>query len=188
MASVSASLKPDVRRAGATVGDMLIILGALSLAGALVRPAWVARESGALVEAAVSDVSSVVTMSRTVRERTNRWPTSAPPGQAPPELPGLGGPSGPFARSGYRLGWTDLDVVDSVDAPPAPTTSRDDAPTQSGAAVKIPVVRRLGAVTVYSSDEALLAELLERYPEGSALVVDTVWVLVLPERGEGPGR
>lgn len=166
----------------------MIFLGALSFAAALVRPIWSARESRALVEAAVSDVSSVETMARTVRERTNRWPTSAPPGEAPPELLGLSGPSGPFARSAYRLGWTDLDVVDSVDAPAAPTTSRDDAPTQSGAAAKLPVVRRMGAITVHSGDEALLAELLARYPEGSSFVVDTVWVLVLPERGDGPGR
>lgn len=175
-------------RSGATVGNMLIFLGALSIAAALVRPAWSARESRARVEAAVSDVSTVVTMARTVRERTNRWPTTAPPGEAPPELLGLGGPSGPFARSEYGLGWTDLEVVDSVDAPPPPTTSRDDAPTQADAPAKLPVVRRIGAVTLHSSDEALLAELLERYPDGSSFVVDTVWVLVLPERADGPAR
>jgi hypothetical protein len=46
----------------------------------------------------------------------------------------------------------------------------------------LPVPRAVGAVGVHSGEESLLAELLEHYGMEASFVVDTVWLLVLPER------
>ena len=174
-------------RRGATTGDVLIFLASLSIAGALLFPAWSVRGFRSRVENVVADVDAVAAAARAVRDGADRWPAATPPGEAPPELSALGGPDGPFSRAEYTLGWTAWDVVDSVavTTPTAPT-SRDD-PSDANAGPRMqPVVRSVGAVTVRASEEALLAELQQHYADATSFVVDSTWLLVLPERGTSP--
>lgn len=178
--------RPGARQ-GASPADMLVFLATLSVAVALLYPAWSVRDSRAQIESAVADVETVLAAAREVREATNRWPTSAPPGEAPPELAALRGDGSVFARSAYTLGWTSWDVVDSVVAAPAEDpTPADDAPRVDAAPRMEPVVRRVGAVTIHTAEEHLLAELLSRYPDGESFVLDTMWLLMLPERAAPP--
>jgi hypothetical protein len=48
----------------------------------------------------------------------------------------------------------------------------------------VPITRAVGAVAVHAGDDALLAELLVHYGRGTSFVVDTMWLLVLPERSD----
>lgn len=175
-------------RRGASPGDTLIFLATLSVAAALLYPAWSVRDFRARVDAAADDVEALRVAASEVRDDTGRWPTPAAPGEAPPELSGLEGEDGVFNRGrGYTLRWTSLEVVDSVEAPrPTDIPSPDDAPRANADPLMEPIVRSVGAITVYSGEEDLLAELLERYSDGASIVLDSVWLLVLPERGEPP--
>lgn len=175
------------RDRGATAGDMLIFLATLSVAAALLYPAWSVRDFNARVQSAIADVDVLGAAARSARDDDDRWPTPTPPGEAPPELARLGGEDGIFNRTGYTLEWTSWEVVDSVEAPPlddVPVT-RDAPPTSVGPRM-LPVVRRFGAVAVHSGEEALLAELTDHYPVGTSFVLDSMWLLVLPERSEAP--
>lgn len=174
-------------RRGATTGDVLIFLATLSIAVALLYPAWSVRGFRASVESAITDVDAVAGAARTVRESSGRWPTAAAPGEAPPELSQLGGADGPFSREGYSLGWMSWDVVDSVAAPPPDVPpDADDAPPDSVGPRMLPVVRMVGAIAVVSGQEDLLGELEAHYADGSSFVVDSMWMLILPERATAP--
>ena len=174
-------------RRGAATGDVLIFLGTLSVAAALLYPAWSTRDFRTTVATAIADVETLGAAARSVRDNGNRWPTSSAPGEQPPEIYGLDGEGGLFGRLGYTLGWTSWEVVDSVPAPPPPDLAPvDDAPRGSDAPRMQPLVRRVGAVTVHSGNQALLAELLEHYTDRASFVLDTTWVLVLPERADAP--
>ena len=174
---------------GATIGDMLIFLATLSLAAALLYPAWDARSFREQLGTAISDVEALATAARTVRDRTGRWPSSAAPGVVPPELSGVPSRDSIFSRVGYTLGWSAWEVVDSVEAvnddpPPAP----DDLPPDTVGPQLEPIVHTVGAVTVHSGDVALLAELLEQHADQDSFVLDTMLMLVLPERASAPFR
>lgn len=171
-------------RRGASAGDVLVFLATLGIAAALLYPAWSVRDFRARVETAVEDVAALGAAAREVRDATNRWPTSASPGEAPPELAHMDGAGGTFDRLGYAVGWTAWSVVDSVEAPPSTDiASPDDAPQLDDGPDLLPVVRTVGAITVHSAEPQLLAELLERFDESTSFVLDTVWLLVLQERG-----
>jgi hypothetical protein len=172
-------------RRGATTGDVLIFLATLSIAAALLYPAWSVRGFRSRVETAISDVDAVAAAARSVRENSNRWPPSTPPGEAPPELSGLSGTDGPFAREAYSLGWSAWDVVDSVQAPqPTTPSTPGDAPLETAPPVMMPILRSVGAVTVHSADASLLAELQQHYSDATSFGVDSMWLLVLPERAQ----
>jgi hypothetical protein len=172
---------------GASTGDVLIFLATLSIAAALLYPAWSMRGFRASVENAITDVEALSDAARSERDRQNRWPTRAALGEPPPELAALGGDNGIFSRVEYTLGWTSWEVVDSIEAPPPlDELAVGDAPLESEEPPMQPVVRRIGAVTVYSANEALLAELQEHYTDRTSFVFDSLWLLILPERGEAP--
>ena len=175
-------------RAGASTGDVLIFLATLCVGAALLYPAWSVRDFRARVESAVSDVDALSAAARVVRDDTGRWPTPAAVGEVPPELVTLGGAAELFEREAYSLEWSVVDVVDSIPAPPPTDLSAlEDAPSTEGGPQLLPVVRRVGAVTLRSAESSLLAELLTRYSDESAFVLDSAWVLILPEREAEPG-
>lgn len=169
---------------GATTGDVLILLGALSVAAALLYPAWSARGFRARVDRAIADVDAVASAARVFRGDEDRWPAPAAPGQVPEELPVLALTGGAFDRVEYTLGWSTWEVVDSIEAPPVVELAAEDAPPDSVGPRLVPVVGSVGAVTVYSREVALLAELLEHYEDQTSFVLDTMWLLLLPERAE----
>lgn len=175
-------------RRGASSGDALLFIATLSIAAALLYPALSVRGFRAQVATAIADVDALSAAARGVRDDTNRWPTPAPPGEAPPELSGLRGDDDPFRGAGYVVEWTPWAVVDSVEAPPTTdVAAADDAPQEGAPPEMLPFVREIGAVGVHSGNATLLAELLEHYPQGTSFVVDTTWLLILPERGEPAG-
>jgi len=170
----------------ATAADAAVFVAALALLAALLRPTLSERELQARVQSAIADVDLVTASARASRGSRGRWPTSAPPGEVPPELGVLATPDGPFSRPEYELAWTTWEVVDSVVAPPeaAPPPTPGDAPRTPATPRMAPVTRELGAVAVHAGDEVLLAELLAHYGRGSSFVLDTMWMVVLPERSE----
>ena len=127
-------------RRGATLADVLLLLATLGLIAALLHPAWSAREFRRRSSTAISDVEVVSAGARRALAASGRWPHSAPSGSAPIELAGLTGEGGPFSRTGYRVGWTSWNVVDSVEViepPPAP----EDTPPESAGPMRAPVAR-----------------------------------------------
>jgi Tfp pilus assembly protein PilE len=174
-------------RRGATFADLVVFLATLSLAAALLYPAWSARGFRDRVATAVADVEAVTTAARRTLQQSGQWPEAAPPGMAPPELAGLSGEGSAFSRTDYRVGWTSWNVVDSVEVvqpPPAP----EDTPPETAGRVMAPVSRSVGAVSVHSGDAALLAELTEHFAGEPTFVLDTVWMLVLTDRSTTPVR
>jgi hypothetical protein len=176
---------------GATIADFSVSIAVLALVAALLYPTWTGRAFRGRVASAIADVDVLGAAARVSRDVQGRWPTAAEPGQAPPELSSLDGPDGPFSGTGYTLAWTTWEVVDSVEAPPdpGPPPAAGDAPRVTEGPRMLPVTRAVGAVGVHSAEESLLAELLEHYGTEASLVVDTIWLLLLPERspGSAPG-
>jgi len=167
---------------------MLIFLATLSVGAALLYPAWSVRDFRARIETAIEDVDVLANAARDFLDSDSRWPTAAAPGEAPPELASLGGAAGVFDRQGYTLGWTSWQVVDSVMAPPpADIPSADDAPQEDVPPPMLPVVRTVGAITVHAAEPELLAELVDHYSDDTSFVLDSMWLLVLPERAEPRG-
>jgi hypothetical protein len=168
----------------ATIADVFVLVAALTLVVALLYPRWGARAFRTRVASAVADVEALGVAARRLRASQGRWPTSAAPGEAPPELSGLAGPDGLFSRRDYTLLWTTWEVVDSVEAPPepGPPAAAGDAPRRSAGPRMLPITRVVGAVGVHASDDALLVELLRHYGSDVSFVLDTIWMLVLPER------
>lgn len=168
----------------ATVADVSVVLATLLLLSALLYPTWSARAFRERVATAIADVDALASGVRVSRTLQGRWPTAAAPGEAPPELSGLAEPDGPFSRPDYTLEWTTWEVVDSVEAPPdlGPPPAPGDAPQVTAGPRMLPVTRTIGAIGVHSAEASLLAALTEHFGPGASFVVDTVWVLVLPER------
>lgn len=171
-------------RRGATPSDVLIFVATLSVGAALIYPTWSARGYRARVERAVGDVEAVASAARSSLGTSGSWPTPGAPGEAPRELAELSGEDQPFGRADYRMGWTTWSVVDSVEVQVAQVFTPGDAPSESAGPEHRPIVRTIGGVAVYSGDASLLAELVNHFAEQTSFVLDTMWVLVLPERAD----
>lgn len=167
----------------ATLADAFVVASLMTLVAALLYPTWSARAFHDRVSAAITDVDAVVTAARSARTALGRWPHAAAAGEPPPELTGLAGSDGPFSREGYALAWTTWQVVDSVPAPPepGPPPAPGDPPRASALPLMLPVTRTVGALAVHSGEEALLAELLRRHGSDRSFVLDSIWMVVLPE-------
>jgi hypothetical protein len=181
-------MKLPHERAGATPGDVMVFLAMLSLAAALLYPAWSTRDFRDRVERATADVAAVESAARSALALSGAWPPPAPPGQAPIQMVGLTGEGRPFGRTDYALQWTTWNVVDSVEVASDAAVTPGDLPPDSVGPQLSPVVRSIGGVTVHSGDAALLAELATQYAEQLSFVLDTTWVLLLPERASVAAR
>lgn len=174
------------RLRGATIGDALILLSVVTLAATLLHPTLKERSFQRLVADAIVDVDAVAAAARAARESTGRWPDGADPGTAPAGLAGPAGSDSVFSRPDYTLGWSVWDVVDSVPAPPEGGATPTDAPPDTVGPRMMPTVGRIGGVSVYSGDSLLLAQLTAHYAEAEPIVLDTMWLMVLPERSPAP--
>lgn len=168
----------------ATLADGVVAIATLALVAALMRPSWNARDFRNEVASAIADANTVMSGARNARAALGRWPTAADAGEAPPELANLGGDGGVFTRPGYALAWTTWEVVDSVPAPPEPELlpTPGDAPREPEGSRMLPVTRTVGAVAVHSSNPRLLAELLRHFGGETSFVLDSIWLMLLPER------
>jgi len=174
------------RLRGASIGDALIVLSVVALAAALLRPALEARSFRRLVAEAIADVDAVSAAARAARASTGRWPAGTDPGTRPVGLTALAGRDSVFSRPDYMLGWSVWDVVDSVPAPPEGGPAPADAPPDTVAPRMMPRLERVGGVSVVSGDSLLIAELTAHYADAAPLVLDTLWLMVLPERSPTP--
>ena len=185
-------MMPDLLRGrrGVSFVDVLLLLATVSVAAALVYPAWSGRDFRRRVQAAISGVDALGSAARGIRDDTDRWPTPASLGEVPSELGGLSVDAGMLEGTGYAIEWRAMEVVDSVEAPPSnDILSPDDAPQAGARPRMLPVVQSVGVIAVHSSEEALLAELMEHYGRSASFVMDTTWHLVLPDRAEAlPSR
>lgn len=162
-------MRPVLDRRGASTGDVLIFLATLGLAAALLYPAWSAREFRSRVAATVNDVEALRSAARSTLDERGTWP----------------GPAS-HSRVGYTLQWTSWNVVDSMVVVPDVTSAPGDAPSAAAGPTQVPIVREVGAIAVHSSEAALLAEMEEHFTGEMSFVLDTMWMLVLPERGNPP--
>jgi hypothetical protein len=164
---------------GASAMDALVVLAALGVVAALAYPAWSSFSFRRQVEQAIADVETASARARSSLEVLGRWPTSAPPGEAPPELAGLA-----FSRPAYALAWSTWEVVDSVAVPPddVDPPAPGDAPPDSVGPPLAPVTSVIGSLAVHSAREELLAELLDHFGSDESFVLDTTWIRIFPER------
>lgn len=169
-------------RRGATASDLLVFLATVSLGAALLYPAWSARGFRDLVERAGTDVETLASAARSSLQATGSWPTPAAPGEIPPELAGPSSEDESLARSQYRVTWTSWNVVDSIDVEVDVVFAPGDAPPDSVGPLREPVVRTIGGIVIHSRNAGLLAELALRFGDEPSFVLDSMWVLVLPER------
>lgn len=172
-------------RAGASTGDMLIVLALVSLGASLLYPIRKQRAFDDRVEAAVADVESLRSETQRLRDAEGVWPESAPTGELPAgsESAGL-----TLVRDTYALEWTrwvsvELPQPDTSAIPPP--DDEDNPPPE--VPLPQPLVSTSGGITVHTAETALLAELLSRYGATSSFVRDSTWTLVLPRAGAPPG-
>lgn len=168
-------------RAGATTGDVLIIMAVLSLGASILYPITRQKAFEERVEAAVADVESLRSEALGLRDSEGAWPESAPTGQLPAgsDAPGLN-----LVRESYALQWSrwvsvELPQPDTSEMPPP--DDEDNPPP--AVPLPRPLVSTSGGITVHTAEVELLAELLNRYGASISFVRDTTWTLVLPSAG-----
>lgn len=171
-------------RAGATTGDVLIILAVLSLGASILYPITRQRAFEERVAAAVADVESLRSEALRLRDSQGAWPESAPTGELPPgsDSPGLN-----LVRESYTLQWSRWVSVElpQPDTSAMPPPDDEDNPPPA-VPIPRPLVSTSGGITVHTAEADLLAELLNRYGASSSFVRDTSWTLVLPSAGAPP--
>lgn len=172
-------------RIGATSGDFLFGIAVLTLGLALGYPTIRARGFDASVAETVADVQTLRRSAEGYLRDNRAWPTPRAPGVIPSELFGAFPGQSDLRRGGYTLQWARFEVVDHVEVPGQPNMESvplDVSPDSIPPTLE-PVVREVGAIVLYSSDDALIGALLERYGTRASFVRDTTWTLILPARG-----
>lgn len=170
-----------MRRFGFTSGDVAMAIAALVVLLALLLPTLRARSFGFEVSAATADVERLSTAARGIRNETGSWPPGQDPGRIPDEVRGAFAGDTGWVRSGYTLQWMTLETVERVEAT-SPTFSMPadaDAVPDSVGPEMVDTVVQVGAVSVHSANDALLASLMTSYGTDVSFVRDTVWTLVI---------
>jgi hypothetical protein len=176
------------RLRGLTPADLLIGIAVGALILAFLYPTLRAWSLRGLVEDVIAEVETLRSGATAVFAQTGAWPTAGAPGRIPTEVSIHFAADSSLARSDYTLQWTIWEVVEQVMAPAsvAPVPFDADAVPDSVEPAVMPVVRHVGGIVVYASDDALLAELLARYGPDASFVRDTAWTLVVERSGGGP--
>ena len=185
-------MTPSSRR-GVTSGDVLLALAGLALVAAMAYP----RSERALlwrtVAAAQADVETVRAAAAAYLAEAGGFPGPAEAGEVPAELAGRLPPGFSFLGGSYTLEWNRWETVEPpsqaqqaappvLEALPGGFEPALPPPADSVQEVQVPV-ETLGAVTVHTQDERVLAALLERFGASHSFVREGSWTLVLPPVG-----
>ena len=166
---------------------MLVFLSLLTLAFATAFPRLQERAFAQQLDGAVSAIEALRVAASNFEEQGLDWPAPSPPGVTPPELVSTFPAQYDLAADDYSLEWNRWETVDrqgrSEPGFPAPARSvpaPQDSPPGSVPSLLTTRFRKIGSVTVYSGDPALLAGLLRHYGTSRSFVRDTTWTLVIP--------
>jgi len=181
-----------------TRSDIAIGAAVLLFVWAALAPTLSARSFRSLSERAATDVEALRAAALGTVASSGAWPAAAEAGTAPPELSGAYPGEASLTFDDYTLQWVGLAVTAYEEAPPVTFVAPDpdeeddegsgliiapgDAPPDSVGPEMRPVVRRMGAVLLYTNNDALLADLLTRYGTTVSYVRDSVWTLVVDDR------
>lgn len=158
-------------------------LSAISLLLALAYPTLNARTFRGLVQDAVAQIETTRVGAVNARTELGVWPASGAPGEIPAELRAAFPADSTLAREGYTLQWSRWEIVEKVEAPRSDDAPPVDAAPASAAPQLVDAVRDVGAITLHSGNDALLAELLGHYGAEHSFVHDTTWTLVVMDGG-----
>ena len=183
--------RPDSRRAGVAVGDVLVVLSLLCLVFAVTYPRLRRAAYDDRVDAAVAAVEAVRASAQSHFEREGTWPAESPLGTIPAELVDRLPQDFTPVSEEYTMDWN---LWHTVSPPPPVEVDQTDFDPDLAATAPVervvvrpeePVSRLhpLAGIMVHSDDEALLASLLQRYGQTLSFVRDGSWTLILENAG-----
>jgi hypothetical protein len=185
-------MRPGRDRRGLAVGTLALALALCCLILAAAYP----RVHRALLDArlatVVSDVEAVVSAARRNVAEGRPWPAGHAPGEVPTEFRVFLPPDFSFTGNGYSLKWERWErvvqpvAIGAPDIPVAEPTGDvpPPAPPDSLAALQ-PTVAGLGAISLSSDDDRVLAALLDRFGASRSFIHDRSWILILPDSAGG---
>jgi hypothetical protein len=177
-----------LRRAFA-LADVLMALGGLAVMASVAYPPLEQRAYERRVERVVSGIEAVKDAATRYRDSNGHWPGDGGPREVPAELGPLLPSDLQLGTGEYELRWRVWKVVEippqpvppPVDSSAPPPSMPDAAPPPAADSVgtRPPVVGEMGGIEVRSSEEGLLAALLDRFGTARSFVRDSTWTLVL---------
>lgn len=182
-------MSPAHRRRAFAFVDVLMMLGGLAVVAGVAYPPLEHRAWERRVERVVSGVEAVKDAATRYRDDNGHWPGDAARRRVPADLAPLLPAGLELSTADYALRWRAWKVVeippqpvrppvDSSAAPPGELLTAPPSPADS-MGTRPPVVREMGGIEVRSSEEGLLAALLDRFGAARSFVRDSTWTLVL---------
>ena len=182
-------MSPLHRRRAFAFVDVLMMLGGLAVVAGVAYPPLEHRAWEHRVERMVSGVEAVKDAATRYRGSHGHWPGDAARGGVPADLRPLLPTGLRLSTADYALRWRAWKVVevppqpvrppvDSSAVPPSEMPTPPLSPADS-VGTRPPVVREMGGIEVRSSEEGLLAALLDRFGAARSFVRDSTWTLVL---------
>ena len=170
------------RLGAAIAGNVFLLLALACLAVAIAYPWMQRRASQNQVESVVADEALLLTAAEGFLGQEDRWPRDdAAPGTIPAELAPALPADLSFYREGYLLDWERWDAVIPPTMPEEAEPEEEDAGllVDSIARPQGPRTRRIGGITVVSSDPGIRGALLREFGPARSFVRDSSWTLVL---------
>jgi hypothetical protein len=164
-------------------------LGGLAVVSSVAYPPLKHRAYEHRVERVVSGVEALKAAATRYRDSSGHWPGDAPPGRVSVGLGPLLPADLQLSTASYTLGWRIWKVVEippqpvpsSVDSSASRASTLPDAPppVPDSLGTRPPVVGEMGGIEVRSTDDGLLAALLDRFGTARSFVRDSTWTLIL---------
>jgi len=174
---------------GFALVDALMILGGLAVVAGGAYPPLEHRAYEHRVERVVSGVEAVKDAATRYRDSNGHWPGDAGRRGVPVDLGPLLPAGLELSAADYALRWRAWKVVEvppqpvrpPVSSSAAPPRERPTAPLSSAdsTGTRPPVVGEMGGIEVRSSEDGVLAALLDRFGTARSFVRDSTWTLVL---------
>jgi hypothetical protein len=182
-------VNPTHRRRGFAFVDVLMILGGLAVVAGVAYPPLEHRAYEERVGRVVSSVQAVKDAATRYRDSNGHWPGDAGRRGVPVDLGQLIPAGLELSTAEYALRWRAWKVVEvppqpvrpPVSSSAAPPRERPTAPLSSAdsTGTRPPVVGEMGGIEVRSSEDGILAALLDRFGTARSFVRDSTWTLVL---------